>query len=136
MPWYILSVVTFRHFNRRSKTASHGVFARSHSSSISLVLGLQFWSSDPYNSRAIHHTGRFNIKFRVQFWHVRADYLDSTYAVKFREHCLMIYFDDKANVPVGKLGKPQATVVRGHNRSLAPVCQFCQHWIMTSTWLG
>ena len=29
----------------------------------------------------------------------------------------MIWLDDKANVPVGESGKPQATGVRGHNRS-------------------
>ena len=33
----------------------------------------------------------------------------------------MICLDDKATVPVGEPGKPQATGVRGHNRSLAPV---------------
>ena len=109
---------------------------------------MQFWPSDPYTSRAIHHTGRFNIKFRVQSRLVQADHLDSKYAaaqykhlkqfaVKFREHCIMICLDEKANVPVGEPGKPQAAGVRGHNRSLAPVGgQFCQHWITTSTWLG
>lgn len=29
-------------------------------------LRLQFWPTDPYTSRAIHHTGRFDIKFRIQ----------------------------------------------------------------------
>ena len=64
-------------------------------------LRLQFWPSDPYTSRAMHQTGRFNIKFRVQSRLVRADHLDSKYAaveykylkhfaVKFHEHCLMI----------------------------------------------
>ena len=63
---------------------------------------------------------------------VRADHPDSKYAavhykylkhftVKFQENCLMICLVDKANVPVGEPGKPQATGVRGHNRSLAPV---------------
>ena len=91
---------------------------------------LQFWPSDPYTSRAMHHTGRFDIKFRVQSRLVRAEHPDSKYvavqykylkhfAVKFREYCLMICLDDKANVPVGEPGRPQATGVRGHNRSLA-----------------
>ena len=95
-------------------------------------LRLQFWLTDLYTSRAIHHTGRFNIKFRIQSRVVRAEHPDSKYAavqykylkhfaVKFKEHSLMICLDDKANVPVGEPGKPQATGVRGHNRSLAPV---------------
>ena len=95
-------------------------------------LRLQFWPSDPYTSRAIHHTGRFNIKFQVQSRLVRSEHPDCKYAamlykylkhfaVKFRENCLMICLDDKATVPVGEPGKPQATGVRGHNRSLAPL---------------
>ena len=95
-------------------------------------LRLLFWPCDPDTSRAMHHTGHFNIKFRIQSRLVQADHPDSKYAavqykylknfaVKFREHCLMICLDDKANVPVGEPGKPQATGVRGHNRSLAPV---------------
>ena len=91
---------------------------------------LQFWPSDPYTSRAMHHTGRFDIKFRVQSRLVRAEHPDSKYvavqykylkhfAVKFREYCLMICLDDKANVPVGEPGRPQATGVWGHNHSLA-----------------
>ena len=97
-------------------------------------LRIQFWPCDPYTSRAMHHTACFNIKFRVQSRLDRADHPDSKYAcsstvqaleklrsVKFREHCLMICLDDKANVPVGEPGKPQATGVRGHNRSSVPV---------------
>ena len=95
-------------------------------------LRLQFWPSDPYTSRAMHHTGRFDIKFRVQSRLVRADHSDGKYAavqykylkhfaVKFQEYCLMVCLDDKATVPVGEPGKPQATGVRGHNCSLAPV---------------
>ena len=95
-------------------------------------LRLQFWPSDPYTSRAIHHTGRFNIKFQVQSRLVRSEHPDCKYAamlykylkhfaVKFRENCLMICLDDKATVPLGEPGKPQATGVRGHNRSLAPL---------------
>ena len=33
----------------------------------------------------------------------------------------MITFDDKANIPVGESGKPQATGRRGRNHSCAPV---------------
>ena len=33
----------------------------------------------------------------------------------------MVCLDDKVTVPVGEPGKPQATGVRGHNRSLSPV---------------
>ena len=68
---------------------------------------LQFWPSDPYTSRAMHHTVHFDIKFRVQSRLVRAEHPDSKYvavqykylkhfAVKFREYCLMICLDDKA----------------------------------------
>ena len=37
---------------------------------------LQFWPSDPYTSRAMHHTGHFDIKFRVQSRLVRAEHPD------------------------------------------------------------
>ena len=102
--------------------------------------------SDPYTSRAMHHTGHFDIKFRVQSRLVRAEHPDSKYvavqykylkhfAVKFREYCLMIYLDDKANMPVEEPGRPQATGVQGHNRSLASLeGPICQHWTTTSIW--
>ena len=40
--------------------------------------------------------------------------------MKFWEDCLLICLDNKANVPVGEPGKPQATGVWDHNHSLAP----------------
>ena len=95
-------------------------------------LQLQFRPSDPYTSRAIHYTGHFNLKFQVQSRLVRSEHPDCKYAamlykclkhfaVKFRENCLMICLYDKATVPVREPGKPQATGIRGHNRSLSPV---------------
>ena len=86
-------------------------------------LQLQFWPSDPYTFRAIlnHHTGCFNIEFQVQSRLVRSEHPDCKYAamlykylkhfaIKFRDNCLMICLDDKATVPVGEPGKPQATL--------------------------
>ena len=95
-------------------------------------LRLQFWPTDPYTARALHHTGRFGIKFKVQSRLIRADHPDAKYAamqykylkhfaVKHQKYCLMISLDDKATVPVGEPEQPQSTGVRGHNQSLALV---------------
>lgn len=74
---------------------------------------LQFWPSNPYANVAVRHTGRFNLKFKVQSRLLRASHEDCHYvaalykyqksmAVMLREHSLFVYVDDKANVPIGK----------------------------------
>ncbi len=74
---------------------------------------LQFWPSNPYANIAIHHTGRFNLKYKVQSRLLRIAHEDCHYvaalykyqknmAVLLREHSMFVYVDDKANVPVGK----------------------------------
>lgn len=74
---------------------------------------LQFWPSNPYANIAIHHTGRFNLKYKVQSRLLRISHEDCHYvaalykyqknmAVLLREHSMFAYVDDKANVPIGK----------------------------------
>lgn len=74
---------------------------------------LQFWPTNPYSKVAVHYTGRFNLKFKVQSRLLRATHEDSHYvaalykyqknmAIKLRDHSFFVYVDDKANVPVGK----------------------------------
>lgn len=74
---------------------------------------LQFWPSNPYANVAVRHTGRFNLKFKVQSRLLRATHEDCHYvaalykyektmAILLRDHSFFVYVDDKANVPVGK----------------------------------
>ena len=74
---------------------------------------LQFWPSNPYATIAVRHTGRFNLKFKVQSRLLRAAHEDSHYvaalykyeksmAILLRDYSFFVYVDDKANVPIGK----------------------------------
>ena len=68
---------------------------------------LQFWPKNTTAMRAIHHTGRFNIKFAVQQRLLRATHPDAKYAahqlkllksfaVHWKEHSDLVFLDDKA----------------------------------------
>lgn len=95
-------------------------------------LRLQFWPANPFTSRAIHYTGRFNVKFGVQIRQLRKEHPDSHYvsallqyvrhfAVTHRLVMALVSVDDKAIIPVGEPHCPVSTGVRGHNRSLVPL---------------
>ena len=90
---------------------------------------LQFWPTNQYTATALRYTGRFKVKFAVQVRQLHRDHRDSHYVsailqyvkafgVRFCSYCQYVSVDDKANIPIGDLGCPLATGVRGHNRSL------------------
>ena len=83
---------------------------------------LQFWPRNPYSTLALHHTGRFNVKYCVQARQLRKEHLlqyVKRLALRFREYAQMLSVDDKCIVPVGEPGDPISTGVRSHGRSLA-----------------
>ena len=93
---------------------------------------LQFWPPNPYTSQALHYSGRFQVKFRVQIRQLRKDHPDQHYVSALLQyvghfsvlmHDITTYMsvDNKAIVPVGEPKAPVSTGVRGHNRSLVPV---------------
>lgn len=79
----------------------------------------------------MQHTGRFQVKFRMQSRQIRGKHEDTNYvlkqitylkefAVKWSSYALFFWEDDKAIVPVGEPGQPVGTGVRAQNRSLVP----------------
>lgn len=80
----------------------------------------------------MQHTGRFEVKFKVQSRMIRGQHDDSSYVlyqirllkqfcVQWRDFCSLFWLDDKAIIPIGEPDLPVSTGVRAHNRSLAPV---------------
>lgn len=73
---------------------------------------------------SVKFTGRFNIKFKVQRRSLRSNHEDSHYtatlfkylkqfAVKFRDHTILLSCDDKHNIQVGEHHHPVAALDRG-----------------------
>ena len=69
---------------------------------------LQFWPKTPHSKRALHHTGRFEVRFRVQQRQFQKEHPDAhyaaggfryqrEYAVSMKEHRMFICLDDKHN---------------------------------------
>ena len=90
---------------------------------------LQFWPQNPYFSTALHHTGRFDVKYCVQSRQLRKSHPDTHYvsvilqhvkslAVLYRDITQVVSVDDKCVVPVGEPDDPISTAVRSHNRSM------------------
>ena len=86
------------------------------------TIRLQFMPGNPMHKTAMHYTGRFNVKFRVQTRQSRVQHQDSRYVamlyhylkefcVKFRDYTTFVCLDDKAVVPIGEPGVPIATGV-------------------------
>ncbi len=95
-------------------------------------LRLQFWPANPFTNRAIHYTGRFNVKFGVQVRQLRKEHPDSHYVSALLQYVrhfsvahqlvmTLVSVDDKAIIPIGEPHCPVSTGVRGHNRSLVPL---------------
>jgi len=96
---------------------------------------LQFWPKMPNSKRAIHHTGHFKVRFKVQQCQFRKEHPDShyaagvirylrEYAVFIREHCMFYCLDDKHRI---KIGEPNVTVAAaecGHRVFTAPGSEF------------
>ncbi len=85
---------------------------------------LQFWPKTPHSKRAVHHTGRFKVRFRVQQRQFRKDHPDAhyaagvfryqrEYAVSVKEHSMFVCLDDKHRIKVGEPGFPVAAAERG-----------------------
>lgn len=92
-------------------------------------LRLQFWPSNQTTNRALHHTGRFQVRFAIQHRQLRQEHIDSKFAqwqyqlmkhfvILNRDNCSLFCLDDKAIVPIGNPGIPISTGVRGHNSSI------------------
>lgn len=87
-------------------------------------LFIQFQPRNPYLKSAIHFTGSFNLKFKVQSRQLNTDHQDAHYAaaifryliefcVRFKDNIALVFVDDKASIPIGEPGVPMATVARG-----------------------
>ena len=96
---------------------------------------LQFWPKAPNSLRALHHTGRFKVRFKVQQRQFRKDHPDChyaagvfrylrEYAVLFREHCLFYCLDDKHRIKIGEPNVPVAAAERGRRVFTAPGSEF------------
>ena len=94
-------------------------------------LYMDFCPSSQYHNSASHHTGRFNLKFKLQQRLVRAQHPDAyncatlfkfqkIMAVKYREYASVFFVDGKANVPVGEPERPTSTNVWAHGGALVP----------------
>ena len=87
-------------------------------------LRLQFWPKTPNSMRALSHTGRFKVRFRVQQRQFRKDHPDAhyaaavfryerEYAVMVKEHSTFVCLDDKHRIKIGEPGFPVAAAERG-----------------------
>ena len=87
-------------------------------------LRLQFWPKNPTHKSALHYTGLFDLKFKIQTRQLRSDHEDAhyaaalykylrSYAVNFSDYCTFACIDDKHNVKVGEPGLPVASADRG-----------------------
>ena len=96
---------------------------------------LQFWPKTPNSKRAIHHTGRFKVRFKVQQRQFRKEHPDShyaagvfqylrEYAVFIREHCIFYCLDDKHRIKIGEPDVPVAAAERGRRVFTAPGSEF------------
>ena len=83
---------------------------------------LQFWPTNPISARAMHYTGRFNIKYQIQARQLRKDHPDAHYcaclfryprefAILYHEYVCFIAADDKHKIPIGE-GVATSTGVR------------------------
>ena len=92
---------------------------------------LQFQPKNPCSLASMAHTGRFDIKYQVQRRQLRGNHDDSKYvfhqqryikefAIRYRDHTILISADDKAVVPIGEPDHAVSTGVRAHNPSLGP----------------
>ena len=87
-------------------------------------LRLQFWPKNPTNKTALQYTGKLNVKVMIQSRQLRVQHDDSHYcaalfkyvkefAMKYKEHCMLLFMDDKHRCKVGEPGYPVAAVERG-----------------------
>jgi hypothetical protein len=83
---------------------------------------LQFWPTNPTSIRAMHYTGRFNIKYQIQARQLRKNHPDAHYcaclfhylrefAIVYRDYVCFIAADDKHKIQIGE-GVATSTGVR------------------------
>ena len=93
---------------------------------------LKFCPKDPTTARALHHTGRFAIKFAMQTRQIKGSHdavwfcqyhlrLLKHFAVRWKDSACMLSLDDKAIIPIRKPASPVSTTVRQRNRCLVPL---------------
>lgn len=91
---------------------------------------LQFWPKTPNSKAALHHTGRLQVKFKIQqrqwrHYHVDSHYAAAyfrymrEYAIMVREHCIFVCLDDKHKVKIGEPQFPVAAAERGRRVPVA-----------------
>ena len=87
---------------------------------------LQFWPKDPTTARALHHTGRFAIKF-AKTRKIRGGSHDDVwfcqyhFAVRWKYSACMLCLDDKAIIPIEEPARPVSATARQHDHCLAPL---------------
>jgi len=85
---------------------------------------LQFWLRDPKKLSALHHTGRFRLKFMIQAHQFQQVHVDAHYAsalflyqrqfaARYQKYCSYVFMDDKHHCKVGESSNPMAAVDRG-----------------------
>lgn len=88
------------------------------------LVRLQFAPRNPYARSALNFTGKIDVQYKVQRRQLRIDHPDDHYcnaqfrylkemAIEMREHCALLFCDDKAKVSIGEPGSPVSTGVRG-----------------------
>lgn len=94
------------------------------------MIRLQFAPQNPYAKSALNFTGKIDVQYKVQRRQLRIDHPDDHFcnaqfrylkemAIEMKEHCVLLFCDDKANVSVGEPGSPVSTGVRG-KKSIVP----------------
>ncbi|VDH89562.1 Hypothetical predicted protein [Mytilus galloprovincialis] len=94
------------------------------------LVRLQFAPRNPFAKSALNFTGKIDVQYKVQRRQLRIDHPDDHYcnaqfrylkemAIEMKEHCALLFCDDKAKVSVGEPGSPVSTGVRG-KKSIVP----------------
>ena len=94
------------------------------------LVRLQFAPRNPYAKSALNFTGKIDVQYKVQRRQLRIDHPDDHYcnaqfrylkemAIDMKEHCALLFCDDKAKVSIGEPGCPVSTGVRG-KKSIVP----------------
>ena len=121
---YLPFAISIRELVERIKIRKPGIVVLSEE-----WVHLQFSPQNPYHNSAIKHTGKFDIRYKIQRHQMHSEHQDSKYAyvyytylkdfaIKYKDHTMLAFLDDKATIPVGKPSQAVSTNVRAHDRSL------------------
>ena len=78
---------------------------------------LQFWPKNYFYGNAVQHTGKFDLKFKVQSRQLCGSHVDSHYcaalfryvksfAVKYRDYTVIVCMDDTNQICIGETCYP------------------------------